>query len=65
MLTKIIEFVKKNSEDILLFIAITLVSMFSFSLGYIIAKTEEKEPLKFETPVYKEEKSLLDNTIYF
>jgi hypothetical protein len=27
--------------------------MFSFSLGYIMAKMEEKEPLTFEQPVYE------------
>ncbi len=64
MLTKIIEFVKKNNEDIVLFVAIVLASMFSFSLGYIIAKTEEKEPLEFEKPIYEEEVSILDNTTY-
>ncbi len=51
MITKISNFVKRNKEDILLFIAIMLVVMFSFSLGYIMAKMEQKEPLKFETPV--------------
>ena len=48
MIPKIKRFVKANKEDILLFIAVVLVSMFSFSLGYIIAKIEEKEPLQFE-----------------
>ncbi len=53
MLAKIINFVKKNKENILLFIAVMLISMFSFSLGYIIAKTEEKTPLKIEEPLYE------------
>jgi hypothetical protein len=52
MIPKIKRFVKENKEDILLFIAVVLVSMFSFSLGYIIAKMEEKEPLQFEQPIY-------------
>ncbi len=45
-------FVKENREDIMLFIAVFLVAMFSFSLGYIIAKMEEKESLQFEQPIY-------------
>jgi hypothetical protein len=52
MIPKIKRFVKENKEDILLFIAVVLVSMFSFSLGYIIAKIEEKEPLQFEQSLY-------------
>ncbi len=54
MITKIIQFVKANREDVLLFIAVMLVSMFSFSLGFIIAKMEEKEPLQFEQPIYSD-----------
>jgi ABC-type polysaccharide/polyol phosphate export permease len=54
MITKIKTFVKENIEDILLFLAVILVTMFSFSLGYITAKLEEKEPLLFEEPVYSE-----------
>jgi hypothetical protein len=56
MIPKIQEFVKRNRGDILLFIAVFLISMFSFSLGYIIAKMEEKEPLSFEKHL-----SILDN----
>ncbi len=55
MITKIIQFVKAHQEDVLLFIAVMLVSMFSFSLGFIVAKMEEKEPLQFEQPVYSNE----------
>jgi hypothetical protein len=53
MIPKIQKFVKEQKVDILLFIAILLVVMFSFSLGYIMAKMEEKEPLTFEQPVYE------------
>ncbi len=52
MIPKIKTFVKENIEDILLFFAVFLVAMFSFSLGYITAKLEEKEPVRFEEPVY-------------
>ncbi len=55
MITKIIQFVKAHREDILLFIAVVLVSMFSFSLGFIVAKMEEKEPLEFKQPIYPDE----------
>ncbi len=58
MIPKFIKFVKVNQRDILLLIAIFLATLFSFSLGYIIAKMEEKEPLRFEQPIYEEE--LLD-----
>lgn len=55
MIPKIKRFVKENKEDIILFIGVILVSMFSFSLGYIIAKIEEKEPLQFQEPIYIED----------
>jgi hypothetical protein len=54
MIPKIKKFVKAQKVDILLFLAILLVVMFSFSLGYIMAKMEEKQPLTFEQPVYEE-----------
>lgn len=54
MLPKIKDFVKKNISDILLLLAVILISAFSFSLGYITAKIEEKEPLNFEEPIYEE-----------
>jgi len=48
MLSKIKEFVKKNQTDIILLIGVILISLFSFFLGYIVAKIEEKEPIKIE-----------------
>lgn len=54
MIPKIKKFVKDQKVDILLFFAILLVVMFSFSLGYIMAKMEEKSPLSFEQPIYRE-----------
>ncbi|MEA2092523.1 MAG: hypothetical protein U9P61_00940 [Patescibacteria group bacterium] len=53
MIPKIQKFVKEQKVNVLLFIAILLVIMFSFSLGYIMAKMEEKEPLTFEQPIYE------------
>ncbi len=52
MIAKITTFVKKNSRDIFLLVIVFLVSLLSFSIGYITAKMEEKEPLMFETPVH-------------
>ena len=46
MLTKISNFVKENQDKIILVICIILISLLSFFLGYIFAKTQEKEPLR-------------------
>ncbi len=51
MITKITKFVKENRGEIILFISVVLVSMFSFSLGYIVSKMEDTEPLYFEEPL--------------
>ena len=48
MLTKIQEFVKTHLDDIILVIGVILISLFSFAMGYIIAKQQEKEPIQFE-----------------
>ncbi|MCP6719308.1 MAG: hypothetical protein KJI71_03695 [Patescibacteria group bacterium] len=45
---EIIEFLKRHQDDIALLIGVILVSLFSFALGYIVAKQEEKEPIKIE-----------------
>lgn len=37
ILPKIIEFVKKNGEQITLFIAVVLISLFSFAIGYLMS----------------------------
>jgi len=46
MLTKILDFVKENQDKIVLIICIILIASLSFFLGYIFAKTQEKQPLK-------------------
>jgi hypothetical protein len=46
MVTKILDFVKENQDKIILVVCIVLISLLSFSLGYIFAKTQEKQPLK-------------------
>ena len=46
MLTKISNFVKENQDKIVLVVCIILVAFLSFFLGYIFAKTQEKQPLR-------------------
>jgi len=48
MLAKIKEFVKKYQADIILVIGVILISLLSFAIGYIVAKQQEKEPIKIE-----------------
>ncbi len=46
MLQKIIQFVKKYQADIILVIGVILISLLSFTMGYLTAKQQEKESLK-------------------
>jgi hypothetical protein len=48
MLARIIHFVKAHLDDIILVIGVVLISLLSFAAGYIAARQQEKEPLKFE-----------------
>jgi hypothetical protein len=48
MLAKIKEFVKTHQSDIILVIGVILISLLSFAMGYIVAKQQEKEPIKIE-----------------
>ena len=48
MLAKIIQFVKDYQADIILVIGVILISLLSFSMGYIMAKQQDKEPIKFD-----------------
>jgi len=48
ILQKIKEFVKEHLADIILVIGVILISLLSFAAGFIVAKTQEKEPLKIE-----------------
>ena len=54
MLARISHFVKENRRELILLIGILLISSLSFAFGYIIAKTEEKNQLKFEDPITDE-----------
>ena len=50
LLSKISNGVKEHLDDIILFIGVILISLLSFAIGYILAKQQEKEPLKIEQP---------------
>jgi len=52
MLSKSIKFVKEYRVDILLVIGVILISLFSFAVGYIIAKKELKQDIKFDESTY-------------
>ncbi|MCX6761178.1 MAG: hypothetical protein NTZ84_03715 [Candidatus Nealsonbacteria bacterium] len=47
-LSKIYSWTKEHKEDIILVIGVILISLLSFSMGYIAAKEQEKEPIRFE-----------------
>jgi len=47
MLSKVKEFVKKYQTDIILIVGVILISLFSFAIGYIVAK-QQKPPLLIE-----------------
>jgi len=47
MLSKLTQFVKKNQIDIILTVTVILISLLSFSIGYIVSK-QEKKPIQFE-----------------
>ncbi|MDD5555597.1 MAG: hypothetical protein WC410_02975 [Candidatus Paceibacterota bacterium] len=53
MLAKIRKFVKENRTELILFLTVALISLLSFSWGYITAKTEEKKPIIID---YRNEK---------
>lgn len=48
MLTDVKKIVKRHENDIIILIAVILVSLLSFALGYIIGELEEKEPINIE-----------------
>jgi len=41
---------KKHQNEIILLIGIFLISLLSFSVGYLMAKNEAKTPIRFENP---------------
>jgi len=48
MLAKIKQFIKNYQDDIILAIGVILISLLSFAMGYLVAKYQPKEPLRFE-----------------
>jgi len=48
MLSKIKDFVKTHQVDIILVIGVILISLLSFAVGFIVARQQEKEPLRIE-----------------
>lgn len=47
MLSNIIHIVKKYKTEIILIIIVFLISLFSFAMGYIVAKYQNIEPIQF------------------
>lgn len=48
ILKQIKQFAIDNQSDIILLIGVILISLLSFAAGYIAAKQQNKEPIKFE-----------------
>jgi hypothetical protein len=48
LLKKIKQWIVTYQADIILFIGVILISLLSFAMGYILAKQQEKEPIKIE-----------------
>jgi len=57
---KVKQWIIVHQSDIILLIGVILISLLSFAIGYIIAKQEEKEPLKIE---YHEQNSTTSSFI--
>jgi hypothetical protein len=51
ILSKFFKFVKKNNEDIVLFVGVALISLLSFTVGYIVSEASRDEPIQFETQI--------------
>ncbi|HLD70273.1 MAG TPA: hypothetical protein VI937_00065 [Negativicutes bacterium] len=48
ILAKLVDFVKAHASTIMLTILVMLFVLFSFACGYIIAKYQDREPIKIE-----------------
>lgn len=49
---KLLELIKEHKQDIILAAGVVLISLISFAMGYIAAKSGEKLPLRFEDAAY-------------
>jgi len=47
-LEEISQFLRKYQADIILLIGVILISLLSFAIGFIVAKQQEKEPIRIE-----------------
>ena len=47
-LKELFQFLRKHQADIILVIGVILISLLSFAMGYILAKQQEKEPIRIE-----------------
>lgn len=45
---KIKQWAIEHQSDIILVIGVILISLLSFAMGYIVAKQQEKEPIRIE-----------------
>lgn len=48
MLAEIKDFVKTHFSDIMLFIIVVLLVMLAFASGYLVAKSQLKEPIQIQ-----------------
>lgn len=48
LFSKISNGIKRYQSDLILAIGVILISLLSFAMGYITAKTFDKEPIKIE-----------------
>jgi len=47
-LEELFQILRKYQADIILVIGVILISLLSFAIGFIVAKQQEKEPIKIE-----------------
>ena len=49
MIAKISNFVKTHFNDIILFIVVALLVLLSFAIGFLMAKEQQKQPIRIES----------------
>ncbi len=47
-LKELLVLLRKHQDTIILAIAIILISLFSFAIGFIVARRDNREPIRFE-----------------
>jgi hypothetical protein len=48
MFSKFIQFLEDNQNNIILFIGVILISLFSFAIGFMVAKQQERASIRIE-----------------